>query len=118
MNQATQALINAITLCPCNSSQIHAHGYNPETRTLALQFKRKGENGERVGGSVYHYDDVAPEVYDGLCKAESKGKFFGANIKNGGFAYRKIEAEAEAKADEQTQTETDQAQAGAESQQD
>lgn len=71
-----------IDLCPCESSQIHAHGFDPATGTLALQFKRKGENDERVGGAVYHYRGCTQELYDEFCAAESKGKFFGSRIKN------------------------------------
>jgi len=86
-----------ITLIPCNSSQIHAYGYDPATKTLALQFKRKGENGERVGGSIYHYENVPADVYQAFVAAESKGRFFGAHIKgNADFAYRKIEPEQKA----------------------
>lgn len=70
-----------IDLCPCESSQIHAHGFDRETQTLALQFKRTVD-GKRVGGSVYHYANVSPELYDELCKCESIGAFFGSRIKN------------------------------------
>ncbi len=91
MNQATKKP-PAIALCPCESSQIAAHGYDAATQTMALQFKRKGENGERVGGSIYHYDNVPPEVYDEFCKCESKGGFFGQRIKiaPSKYPYRKI----------------------------
>lgn len=70
----------SINLGPCTSSRIHAHGYDTETKTLALQFKAKGN----LPGSVYHYDGVEPETYAELCKAESIGKFFGEriNVKN------------------------------------
>ena len=78
-----------ITLCPCKSSQIHAHGFDPATGTLALQFKRKGENGKHVGGSVYHYSGCTPELYAKFCSAESLGKFFGERIKNNkGMPYK------------------------------
>lgn len=69
-----------IALCPCDSSQIHAHGYDPATGTLLLQFKRSVD-GQRVGGNVYQYTGVPPELYDGFQKAESKGTFFGEHIK-------------------------------------
>jgi hypothetical protein len=75
------AKIPSITLKPCDSSQIHAHGFDPATGTLALQFKRKGPDGERVGGSVYHYTGCTPEFYKEFCGAESLGKFFGERIK-------------------------------------
>lgn len=66
-----------IQLTPCNSSLIHARGYDPATRTLALQFKSKGGP-----GATYHYADVPPEMYTELCDAESVGKFFGDRVKN------------------------------------
>lgn len=69
-----------IALCPCDSSRIHAHGYDPETQTLALRFKGKGG----APGPVYHYAGFPAEEYEALKQAESLGKFFGAkvNIKN------------------------------------
>lgn len=79
-----------INLTPCESSQIHAHGYDHETKTLALQFKHKGNDGKPVAGSVYYYSDFSPETYADFCAAESKGSFFGKRIKNGGFNFTKI----------------------------
>ena len=66
----------AIKLCPCDSSRIAAHGYDPDTNTLALQFKGRGG----TPGPVYHYDKVEPELYEDLKRAESLGKFFGERI--------------------------------------
>lgn len=74
--------IPQITLTPCSSSQIAAHGFDPATGTLALQFKRKGPDGTRIGGSMYHYTGCSPELYAEFCAAESKGKFFGERVKN------------------------------------
>lgn len=72
-----------IPMCDCVSSQIAAHGYDEATRTLALKFKH--------GGSVYHYENVPPEVYAELREAKSIGSFFGKRIKASGFKYRKVE---------------------------
>lgn len=72
-----------ITMTPCESSQISHHGYDPATKTLALTFVG--------GGATYHYDDVPQEVYDGLCNAESIGRFFHRAIKPAPFKYRKIQ---------------------------
>ena len=89
----------AITLCPCESSRIAAHGFDPATGTLALQFKKKGPDGDMVPGPVYHYASVEPETYAELCAAESIGKFFGARINakdddgNLRYPYTKIETE-------------------------
>ena len=66
-----------IDLCPCESSQIHAHGFDPDTGTMALQFKKKGG----VGGAVYHYPNVTREQYADFCCAPSKGRHFGTNFK-------------------------------------
>ena len=65
-----------IELCPCESSQIHSHGHDPATNTLALQFKSK-----KGPGAVYHYPNVTAEDYSAFCCSPSKGKYFGANIK-------------------------------------
>ena len=65
-----------IELCPCGSSRIHAHGYDPETQTLALQFKAKGG----APGPTYHYSGFEPETYEEMKGAESLGKFFGSKI--------------------------------------
>jgi hypothetical protein len=78
-----------ITLTPVESSQIAAVGYDAATRTLAIQFKKKSGP-----SSLYHYDNVPADVHQAFVAAESKGRFFGANIKgNADFAYRKIEPE-------------------------
>ncbi len=53
------------------SSMIHAVGYDPETRTLKVVFR---------SGSIYRYSNVPPEVYEGLMKAESKGRYMRANV--------------------------------------
>jgi hypothetical protein len=66
-----------IPLCACESSRIAAHGYSPETKTLALQFRGKGKGGL---GATYHYSGVSPEFYEELKGAESLGKFFGARV--------------------------------------
>lgn len=66
-----------IQMTPCNSSLINARGYDPATRTLALQFKVKGGK----PGAIYHYADVPPEMYAELCDAPSVGKFFGERVK-------------------------------------
>ena len=64
-----------------SSSNLASVGYNPVTKILEIEF---------LNGSVYQYYDVPQSVYDGLMKAESHGKFFYANIRQGGYSYRKI----------------------------
>ena len=90
MNEETKTPID-IAMTPCDSSQIHAYGYDAATGTLALQFKRKDAEGNRVGGSVYQYDNVPAEIYAEFCAAESKGAYFGSHIKTTGFAFRRLE---------------------------
>ena len=63
------------------SSQIHAVGYDPDTRRLHVQFHRY-ENKQRFPGPVYEYHGISPETHAALTGAESIGKHFGANIKN------------------------------------
>ncbi len=67
---------NTIPLQPAQSSQIHATGYDPTTKTLAVQFKRKAGP-----GSVYLYQNVTPEQHQAFQGAESIGKHFGAVFK-------------------------------------
>lgn len=65
-----------VKLIEVESKQIHAAGYDPETRTLAIRFKNwRGEI-----TSLYHYS--APQKrFDELMAAESKGGYFNAYIK-------------------------------------
>lgn len=54
------------------SSQIKSIGYEPQNYALEIEFK---------GGSVYRYDNVPGDQYQGLMSAESKGTYFGKFIK-------------------------------------
>ena len=76
MNPQVQKRPN-IPLVACTSSQINAHGFDPATGILAVQFKAK--NGP---GNTYHYPNCTPELYGEFCGAESLGKFFGQRIRN------------------------------------
>lgn len=58
---------------PVTSSDILSVGYDAETHVLEIEF---------IKGSVYQYFGVPQEVYDGILWADSKGKYFHANIKN------------------------------------
>lgn len=66
---------------PCESSNIQACGFDPDTSTLAIQFKGKG--------TVYHYAGVTPEIYEKLRSAPSLGQFFQLHIR-GKFTTKKI----------------------------
>lgn len=61
------------------SSQILSHGYDPQTKTLAVRFQ---------AGGLYHYSDVPPEVYEQFAQAPSLGRFMHSTIK-GKFAHTK-----------------------------
>ena len=58
---------------PVTSSVILSVGYDAETQVLEVEFIR---------GAVYQFSGVPREVYDGILVADSKGKYFHANIKN------------------------------------
>ncbi len=57
---------DGIVLIPVESSMVHAVGYDPRTRRLEVVF---------TSGKVYCYEDVPPEVFQGLLEAESKGRY-------------------------------------------
>lgn len=61
-----------IKMLPVKSSQVESIGYDPMTRTLAINYK---------SGSLYHYHEVPTVVFTDMQKAESVGKFIHANIK-------------------------------------
>lgn len=70
-----------VPLNAVKSSMVEATGYDPLTKTLAVQFR---------GGKTYHYDNVPTEVVDAMGKAESVGKFIGAHVR-GKFETRLIQ---------------------------
>jgi hypothetical protein len=77
------------------SSQIHAVGYDLDTQTLGIQFKRTSKQLEnKQPMSVYHYANVPPQLCADLINAESVGKFFGEHIKSNPtkYPYQKVEA--------------------------
>lgn len=76
MQNETQAPL-VIRLDSVESSKIHAIGHDPETKTLAIQF-RNFKTGE--GGSIYHYKNFTAEQFAAFKGAESIGKHFGAHI--------------------------------------
>lgn len=69
--------MRSITLTPVESSQIAAIGHDPETNTLAIQFKNwKGDS-----TSLYHYEHVSAEDFASFQAADSKGRHFDKHIK-------------------------------------
>ncbi len=53
-------------LIPVDSSMIEALGYDVATQTLTVAYN---------SGAVWEYEDVPPEIYQGLHDAESKGRY-------------------------------------------
>ncbi len=78
-----------ISLQRVQSSQVAAVGYDPETKTLAVQFKSKATGETPV--PVYHYPGVTIETHDEFIRADSVGTYFGAKIKP--LAFKKYPAE-------------------------
>ncbi len=70
----TEKPYTAIPMTPVSSNQVGAVGYDPATKTLAVTFTRGA-------GAIYHYPGVPQETFDAFMAAESKGTFFGKNIK-------------------------------------
>ena len=64
----------------CNSSQIRRYGYDPETRTMRVEFQR---------GGLYEYTDVPPEVFAAFLESNSKGSYHYHHIK-GSYHYERI----------------------------
>jgi len=86
----------SIHLHDCTSSRIHSHGYDPESKTLALRFNNKG-----TPGPTYQYANVTTEMYEGLMNAESIGKWFGANLQGKTEAHPFTKMDPEEQAEEQ-----------------
>ena len=63
------------------SSNIESIGYDGKTSKLEVKFH---------SGDVYQYANVPEFIYKGLHDAESKGKYFHANIRDK-YAFNKIE---------------------------
>ena len=66
------------------STNIESIGYDPETKTLEVEFKKSG--------SVYRYDAVPEDVFEELKNAKSVGTYFGKAIK-GAYEFKKISPE-------------------------
>jgi len=59
-------------MIPVNSSNLKSVGYDEAESILYVEFK---------ANTLYEYYDVPSEVYEELLKAESKGKYYNAEIK-------------------------------------
>ena len=56
------------------STAIKRAEYDEDTRTLTLYFVETG--------GPYHYRNVPENIFDGLCKARSKGRYFNDHIRD------------------------------------
>ena len=65
---------------PVRSSNIRAIGFDPETRTLEVEFHN---------GGVYQYSGVPESIYQGLVRAASKGSYLHNHIK-GKYPFRQV----------------------------
>jgi hypothetical protein len=64
-----------------SSTCLRNTGYDPENKTLDLEFRK--------GGAVYEYFDVPKRTHTGLRKASSVGRYFNKHVRNE-FDFRKI----------------------------
>jgi len=55
------------------STEIAIVGYDQSSKKLEIAFRT---------GSVYHYEDVPQEIYEGLIRAKSVGTYFAEYVKN------------------------------------
>lgn len=78
MNDAVKRNISKAVLLAVASSQIAAIGYTETDQVLTIQFPSKGDK----PAGVYQYANFPLEKFNEFQAAESKGKFFGANIKS------------------------------------
>lgn len=56
-----------------SSTDISSVGYNPDSRTLEIEFN---------SGGIYQYFSVPQGVHDALMGANSHGKYFNQNIRD------------------------------------
>ena len=73
---------NKIQMIKVNSSNIASIGYDKTSMQLHVCFKKNN--------SLYIYDKVSIEEFNGLLNSQSKGKYFHNNIKNGGYHFTKV----------------------------
>lgn len=81
MNTETTAPA-VIDMIAVQSSQIKAIGYDAPSKTLAVQFVRDN--------STYRYAEFPKEKWDEFYTSASKGAYFGANIRHGGYVTTKM----------------------------
>ena len=70
---------------PVQSSTISSAGYSRKSRMLDIEFRT---------GAVYRYQDVPASVYAAFTAAQSKGRYFGAEIR-GKYVFEKMKVASE-----------------------
>lgn len=70
-----------VKMVEVTSSNIERVGYDDEKGKLIVEF---------VVGFVYEYEGVEKNVFKRMLEAESIGRFFHKNIKQGGYNYKRI----------------------------
>ncbi len=63
------------------SSAIASIGYEESSGTLEIEFRT---------GTVYRYENVPENVYQGLVTASSKGLYFDQHVRDAGYSYTRI----------------------------
>jgi len=63
------------------SSNLESSTYNVDTKELIMKF---------LNGSFYSYENVPLNVVEGISTAQSSGKYFFTEIKQGGYSYKKL----------------------------
>lgn len=66
---------------PVISSNVSAVGYDSNTMTLEVEFKK---------GDVYQYFNVPHAIHAAMVAAPSVGRYLDANIKKAGYAVKKV----------------------------
>ena len=69
-----------MTLQPINSSSLAAIGYDADTQTLTVEFRKSG---------TYEFFEVPESIYQELMSAGSHGEYFGRNVR-GKYRYAKV----------------------------
>jgi hypothetical protein len=68
------------------SSNVASVGYKVKSGTMEIRFKRHAPG---AVSRIYQYESVPRQVYEGMMKAESKGKYFHAQVR-GRFDHRRV----------------------------
>ncbi len=78
---ALPTIDEAIAMLPVESSMANAVGYDSDEEVLQVEFNN---------GATYQYQNVDDQIWDGLYKTESIGKFFNSEIK-GKYQYQRLD---------------------------